>query len=324
MDLVALGGKLWLKVKAMKPQTLQLIWQGQAQPGAKSVTDQARALLACADQHPLHYARPLLAFHFAQGISEDVAADLQAMVRWPLFTCAPLILTCSQGVIVLGQILGLDFEPLVTTSAALAMQQQHLAMLAQLAVEAADDPGRGCEAEAVAEASEAERFEVLNLLPSKRVFLDVTTLLALVSEVVHGDTSVDSVDPVIQMQIEGERRQPSLPLLHRFMEGKELYVTATARLKFEQIAGVVGGPRERERAAALLQRLTEVPDEPSERAAALPRSVKIKEQHVLVFGTGASPFPPGPLCLPFSRHHDSGSLQGDNDDVQCQLCALGG
>lgn len=65
-----------------------------------------------------------------------------------------------------------------------------------------------------------------------------------------------------------------------------MYVAQTAKEKFEDIVRVVGGPNEQQRAKELLAKLIVVPDEPSERSRELLQSPKIKEQHVLVFGTG--------------------------------------
>lgn len=68
---------------------------------------------------------------------------------------------------------------------------------------------------------------------------------------------------------------------------KTMYVTQTAKEKFEDIVRIVGGKNEQLRAKELLERVIVVRDQPSERSKRLLGNAKIKEQHILVFGTGA-------------------------------------
>ena len=68
-----------------------------------------------------------------------------------------------------------------------------------------------------------------------------------------------------------------------------MIVTKSAWDKFSSIVAVVGGPTENARARELFQRLTVVDDHPSEQTKRFLKSgPKIKQQHIDIFGSGAS------------------------------------
>lgn len=118
------------------------------------------------------------------------------------------------------------------------------------------------------------------------VNLDITTLISLVSAVCHGGCHLRFIDKVIDQQAAEERESPSLPELQKYLQGKNLLVCRTAWADFNSIVRLLGGPKEKERAAKLIDRVTIVDDHLSERANKLQLRGKIKERSKVVFGTG--------------------------------------
>jgi len=93
-------------------------------------------------------------------------------------------------------------------------------------------------------------------------------------------------DNMLQAYAEEERSCPSLPKIFEFMEGKQLICTETAREKFLKILDLLGGENEIKRGYDFLSKVTVVKDEPSERSKSLICGTKVKEWHVVIFGTG--------------------------------------
>ncbi|XP_034743199.1 UPF0415 protein C7orf25 homolog [Etheostoma cragini] len=122
----------------------------------------------------------------------------------------------------------------------------------------------------------------------QRVNLDITTLITLVSALSHGRCRLAFREPVLTEQAAEERRAPVLPPLHAFMAGKELFACRAAVDDFQLILQTLGGPGERQRAAALLQRVTVVEDRPSPRTLRLAPSAKVTPRSLSIFGTGDS------------------------------------
>lgn len=116
--------------------------------------------------------------------------------------------------------------------------------------------------------------------------LDVTTMIALVSDLCHGGSSYSFNEPVIEELSQQERQRPLLPEVENFIKGKELIVCETAKHDFQAIIETIGGPREKERSQELLQRLHIVPDQPSSRTLTLSSSNRIKDRAKVIFGTG--------------------------------------
>lgn len=125
-------------------------------------------------------------------------------------------------------------------------------------------------------------------LDVSRVNLDVTTLISLVSNVCNGSSDMQFVDPVLNQQALDEQACPSLPSIRQFIDSKQLYICETALRDFRAIVDVVGGPAEQRRATELLDRVTVIPDEPSDRSLSLPVTSSIRLCARTVFGTGDS------------------------------------
>ncbi|CAB3359262.1 Hypothetical predicted protein [Cloeon dipterum] len=92
--------------------------------------------------------------------------------------------------------------------------------------------------------------------------------------------------PLLMQQAEWERKRPVKPVLDELFEGKKLYCCISAERDFLKIVHTMAGPSERERATALMARVTVVPDQIPPRVAALALSAKVKSRSQTVFGTG--------------------------------------
>ncbi|CAI6006876.1 unnamed protein product [Closterium sp. NIES-64] len=85
---------------------------------------------------------------------------------------------------------------------------------------------------------------------------------------------------------QAELAQPQLQLLQECLVNKDLIMCETAYKEFSSIVDVIAGPREKQRAAALFSaHVRVVPDQPSSRLLSLPSTARIKQRHVIIFGT---------------------------------------
>ncbi|KAG0644834.1 hypothetical protein HOY80DRAFT_214358 [Tuber brumale] len=125
----------------------------------------------------------------------------------------------------------------------------------------------GGEEDAIAAAIEtsAENTEALQemikplITASTTINLDVTILLALVSDITHGPVAIqERFHPAIRRQLELESSgcrmgEEIYPLLH----ARTLLTTATAKKRFVEIVDIVGSPSEKERTRIVLEGQTE-------------------------------------------------------------------
>ncbi|XP_044310010.1 UPF0415 protein C7orf25 homolog isoform X2 [Varanus komodoensis] len=93
-------------------------------------------------------------------------------------------------------------------------------------------------------------------------------------------------EKVLTEQAVLEREESVLPVLEEFMKGKELFACESAVKDFQVILETLGGPGEKSRAALFMERVTVVPNQPSERALRLVPSSKINRRSLTIFGTG--------------------------------------
>lgn len=85
-------------------------------------------------------------------------------------------------------------------------------------------------------------------LATLKLNLDVSTVLALLSEMTHAPCQPDQVEgEALQMQAEREMISPELPVLRDLLINKELYMVQSAFNRLEAIVNVVGGSREQSR-----------------------------------------------------------------------------
>lgn len=151
--------------------------------------------------------------------------------------------------------------------------------------------------------------------------MDVSSALAVLSEMTHHPCAPDAVDgEALQIQAEREQVSPALPELKRILSGKELCIVQSAYDRLVSIVNIVGGPREQARFRYLFRdklqedveydsslwnglppmRVRVMPDAMSERFRKLleppPRKAKLNngrkirsrfsEFHAIIFGSG--------------------------------------
>lgn len=120
----------------------------------------------------------------------------------------------------------------------------------------------------------------------KLLNLDVSTLLAYVTNMSNGYNNYIYREPLLTQQSEMERKRPIKPILENLFHEKELIVCQTAYNNFMNIIDVIGGPKETLRAHELLKKVRIVDDITTDRVMQLRLGGKIKDRSRLVFATG--------------------------------------
>ena len=90
----------------------------------------------------------------------------------------------------------------------------------------------------------------------KRLNLDVSTLLALVSDLTNGSKDQVFDKEYLNQQVKQEKETPLIPILENFMKEKELFVCETAYNDFTSIVQTVGGKNEKERFEKIKNRVS--------------------------------------------------------------------
>lgn len=118
--------------------------------------------------------------------------------------------------------------------------------------------------------------------------LDVSALLAYVTNMSNGYNNYVYREPLLTQQAEMERKRPIKPILENVFRDKELIVCRTAYNNFMNIIDVIGGPKETQRAHELLKKVRIVDDVTTGRIMELRLGGKIKDRSRLIFATGES------------------------------------
>ncbi|XP_023932078.1 UPF0415 protein C7orf25 homolog isoform X2 [Lingula anatina] len=120
----------------------------------------------------------------------------------------------------------------------------------------------------------------------RRVNLDVTAMIALISALTHGGSGWVFKEAVLTAQAEEERQAPALPQIYQFIFGKSLYACQSAVKDFQSIVSLLGGPAETRRAEQLLGHIHVVPDCPPSHVVLIKCTGSIKERAKVIFGSG--------------------------------------
>lgn len=249
---------------------MHLLWVGEGNFGEKSIVHQVDEYIKFASINQHNFQTPKICFYFASGVTKELSEYLK-----------------GRGIHVLGEIVELDDE----TRRKLAIYEED-----DDSSEDEDDKNKKeiieNEQNQFEEDEDEKNIEQLNSLDTiksiNRINLDVSTLIALVSELAHGGEDFLFKHTFLSKQAEWERAQHILPILEDFMNNKELFICETAHKDFLNIVNTVGGPNEKQRAKVLLERITVVSDNPSQRVLDLKESSKIKPRSKIIFGTGDS------------------------------------
>lgn len=116
--------------------------------------------------------------------------------------------------------------------------------------------------------------------------LDVTAMLAYVSNLTNGGCELAFREPALAQQAQWERQTPVLPRLQALFADHRLVCCRSAHAAFTSIVNTVGGAAERRRAELLLQRVTLVEDASCAVTAALLQRGRVSSRAAAVFGTG--------------------------------------
>ncbi|XP_054847657.1 UPF0415 protein C7orf25 homolog [Eublepharis macularius] len=261
VDVIANNGHTWVKAVGRKAEALHNIWLGRGQYGDKSVIEQAEDFLQASRQQPVQYSNPHIIFAFYNGVSCPMAERLKEM-----------------GISVRGDIVAVNVlkEP-TDKDHPLSSSDSDEESGEHLCVTKVD---RANLVASVAFPTEI-RVDLCN-----RVNLDITTLITYVSALSYGGCYLVFKEKVLTEQAAQEREESVLPSLEEFMKGKELFACESAVKDFQVILETLGGPGEKNRAELLLERISVVPDQPSERALRLVLSSKINSRSLTIFGTG--------------------------------------
>ncbi|XP_077998909.1 UPF0415 protein C7orf25 homolog isoform X2 [Glandiceps talaboti] len=246
VDVVAGNGKLWVKVIARKASALHRVWLGDGDYGDRSVVDQARKYVYVSHQHPVYFQPPLVQFVFCAGITKPIVELTELSV-----VVKGNVIDVGAGLSTIDEAFRhrVDSDKLETLS-----WQQEVSM----------ETTKECD----------------------KLNLDITTLIALVSELTHGGCWYRFKEDVLTDQASRERQSALLPRLCTFMQDKKWFACESAVRDFNTILATIGGKNEKQRAVELLDRITIVPDQVSQRASELSESGRIKPRSKIIFGTG--------------------------------------
>lgn len=251
VDIVCNSGASWVKVIARNAKALTLISLGNGEYGQKSVLDQANSYLVCSKCHLHHYRPPDVIFHFAYGVEVPLALQLEQM-----------------GITVEGDRIDTNDEN--------SNKQDEL----DLSKGSTSDSEKDVDLQSLNTSVLSTEIKLLNL--------DVSALLAYVTNMTNGYDNYVYREPLLTQQAEMERKRPIKPILENLFRDKELMVCRTAYNNFMNIIDVIGGPKEAQRAQELLKKVRIVDDVTTGRIMELRLGGKIKDRSRLIFATGES------------------------------------
>lgn len=261
IDIVCMSGGSWVKVIARNAKALTLISLGNGEYGQKSVLDQAESYLQCAKHYPHLYKSPEIVFYFAYGIEIVLAKRLESM-----------------GIVVEGDRIN-----------SYKNENSEIETDETLLVPCLNEETQ------TEEFKENPVLDMVNLSPPsiteeiQILNLDVSTLLAYVSNMTNGYNHFIYREPLLTQQAEMERKRPVKPILEKLFKGKTFVICRTAYDNFMNIIDVIGGPKETVRAHELLKRVKIVDDVQTGRIIEqLNLGGKIKDRSRLVFASGES------------------------------------
>lgn len=117
--------------------------------------------------------------------------------------------------------------------------------------------------------------------------IDITTMIAYVSELSNGGTKSVFNDKFLDMQAEEERSNPIIKVIDQILEGKKLIACQTAVESFEEIIKILGGTNEIRRAKEFLAKLQILPDlENVQNVLKVELTSHIKERSRKIFAFG--------------------------------------
>lgn len=120
---------------------------------------------------------------------------------------------------------------------------------------------------------------------NKKIFLDITTMLAYISDLCNGGCNDTFNEAVLSKQATDERELPALTAVTPFLSDRKLMTCQSALDDFWSIVNIMAGKGEKRRAQLLTDQLVVVPDCISNRFTTLITSGQIKDRSKVIFGT---------------------------------------
>ncbi|XP_049815795.1 UPF0415 protein C7orf25 homolog isoform X1 [Schistocerca nitens] len=254
IDIVVKHGYEWIKVIAKNARNVICSLEGDCSYGKRTYIDQAKDILLCAEKHALYFKTPKVVFVFTRGVDEETVkclTDLGVTVRS------------------IGNEYDWSEKNKDESKGTLENQNQHNTTVFSCSSLKENKNGL------LAHVSD---IQCLNL--------DVTTVLAYVSDLTNGGCYFDFDDPCINYQAEQERKEPLKPLLDKLFVGKQLICCQSAYESFSSIIDTVGGESEKKSASQFMEKVLVVNDILSQEFENIKLGGKIKKRSLIVFATG--------------------------------------
>ncbi|XP_034951413.1 UPF0415 protein C7orf25 homolog isoform X2 [Chelonus insularis] len=281
VDIISDDGNTWIKVIARNPKALSLISLGNGEYGQKSILDQAKYFLTCASMHLHCYKPPNIIFYFACGIESFLANQLEEL-----------------GISVEGKrIADITDTSIIEFESKFDLNEFILDNLKNHSISSCNkslliSTNKEKTSSSVTTTNIlSKKLETFNVSPQKLLSIetlniDVSSLLAYVSNMTNGHANFIFLEPLLNLQAEWERSSPVKPILDQWFEGKRLLVCKTAYDNFMDIIKTIGGVNEKLRAEAFMRKVQIIEDADEGRILQLPIVGRIKHRSRIVFGTG--------------------------------------
>lgn len=259
IDVISDSGRTWKKVVARNAQSTHLIWAGKGQYGNKDVT-KILGRYVNASQEFCEVSPPKVVCVFCNGVTHEMAQYLEQM-----------------GVIVEGERVDVDSDTLRRLDTVSDLEDSDdESWESDFDENDLDEDNEQTEGSTGATNFSSDNDTMSAAAGKPQVFLDVTSMVILVSDVCNGGADFPFADPSMAEQAQMERTDPVSQMLAKIIDGKELYTCETAVSNFKSFMSMLGGEGEKRRAEDLLGRLNIVEDGMSDRFADLKVGGKVK------------------------------------------------
>ncbi|CAL8118274.1 unnamed protein product [Orchesella dallaii] len=191
VDIVSCDGDTWYKISARNPKSLALVASGGGGYGKKSIVDHAIDYMQCAEENPCLFKPPKIVVIFTSGISDQVAEELESM-----------------GVDVIGKRIDdteLELHPRIKV-----LQESDTQALQKSPI---------CQEILGDSSNKPSKMSNPSLDGVERLNLDISTLLAYLSNLTNGHTNVKFKKKILSDQADDERLRPQKPVLDKIFEG---------------------------------------------------------------------------------------------------------
>ncbi|XP_022239913.1 UPF0415 protein C7orf25 homolog isoform X2 [Limulus polyphemus] len=327
VDIVAGCGETWIKVVARKPQALFMTCLGASGYGKKSIVDQAKELVSAAEQNLWMFKPPRVQLWMASGVTkslkkilenegvrvlgeevDDDTTSFYLLNPQDIFNSELNILTekdkpsensesClpesdASNVVEATKKFEWRVSEKICTSEPTSTDEFINARAKDTNKKSSTEVAseRLCLCVSIADETVDNTLSAskLNDLYANTLNLDISTMLAYVSNLTNGRAYYKFQELILTDQAKRERLHPVKPQLDNLFKGRKLVCCKTALEDFQQIVSTVGGENEKNRAAALIKQLHVVSDQTSDKSLSLFGTGRMRQRSQVIFGTGDS------------------------------------